>query len=248
MTRNIEWIAHRGESYLAPENTMAAIDLAWQLGAEAVEIDVHLTRDGQLILSHDADTARTCGEKRIIKEHTLAELQSLDAGIWKGEQFAGEPMPTIDEALASIPDGKRLFVEIKVGPEAVPVLAEAIRRSRKSDEQIVVISFKEETIRATREQLPNLQAFWLSGQTRNESGRWKPGIGELITSAKSVGAHGIDLQAHEGITAGMVEFLAQFGLKLFVWTVDEPPLASQMREANVAGITSNRVAWLRQQV
>jgi glycerophosphoryl diester phosphodiesterase len=244
----MEWIAHRGESYLAPENTMSAIDLAWQLAADAVEIDVHLTRDGQLILSHDADTARTCREKRIIKDHTLAELQKLDAGRWKGEQFARERMPAIDDALASIPAGKRMFVEIKVGPEAVPVFAEAIKRSKKSDEQIVVISFKEETIRATREQLPNLQAFWLSGQKRNESGRWKPGLGELITSAKSVGAHGIDLQAHEEITAGMVEFLAQFGLKLYVWTIDEPPLASRMLEANIAGITSNRAAWLRQQV
>src|SRR5690349_12960399 len=128
----VEWIAHRGESCLAPENTMAAIDLAWKLGADAVEIDVHLTRDGHLILSHDFDTQRTCGEKRLFTEHTLADLQKLDAGKWKGEQFAGEKMPTIDDALASIPSGKRMFVEIKVGPEAMPAFDLAMRRSRKS--------------------------------------------------------------------------------------------------------------------
>src|SRR4051812_33214243 len=114
MSNTVEWIAHRGESYLSPENTMAAIDLAWRNGADAVEIDVHVTRDGQLILCHDFDTARTCGQKLIIKDHTLAELQKLDAGIWKGDEFRGEKMPTIDDALASIPDSKRMFVEIKV--------------------------------------------------------------------------------------------------------------------------------------
>jgi glycerophosphoryl diester phosphodiesterase len=247
MTRNIEWIAHRGESFLSPENTMAAIDLAWRNGADAVEIDIHLTRDGQLILSHDFDTQRTCRQKLIIKDHTLAKLQQLDAGVWKGEQFRGEKMPTIDQALASIPDGKRMFVEIKVGPEAVPVFAQALKRSGKGDERIVVISFKEETIRATREQLPQLQAFWLSGQKKNDSGRWKPSVPEMITTAKTIGAHGIDLQAHESINAGWTEMLRQFGLQFYVWTIDEVPLATQMIAANVSGITTNRCAWLRAQ-
>jgi glycerophosphoryl diester phosphodiesterase len=246
--RNIEWIAHRGESFLSPVNTMAAIDLARRSGADAVEIDIHLTRDGQLILSHDADTQRTCGQKLTIKDQTLAELQQLDAGIWKGDQFRGEKMPTIDDALATIPDGKRIFVEIKVGPEAVPVFAEALKRSGKRDEQIVVISFKEETIRATRQQLPNLQALWLSGQKKNDSGIWKPSVPEMITTAKTIGAHGIDLQAHEGITAGWTEFLQQFGLPLFVWTIDDVDLARKMIAAGVSGITTNRAAWLRQLV
>jgi glycerophosphoryl diester phosphodiesterase len=248
MNRTIEWIAHRGESFLCPENTMAAIDLAWRNGADAVEIDIHLTRDNQLILSHDADTQRTCGQKLIIKDHTLADLQKLDAGLWKGEDFRGEKMPAIDEALASIPDGKRMFVEIKVGPEAVPVFAEAWMKSGKVDEQIVIISFKEETIRATREQLPNLRAFWLSGQKKGDFGNWKPSVPEMITTAKTIGAHGIDLQAHEGITANWTEFLQQFGLQLFVWTIDDVDLAKKMIAAGVSGITTNRAAWLRQLV
>jgi glycerophosphoryl diester phosphodiesterase len=248
MTRNIEWIAHRGESFLSPENTMAAIDLAWRNGADAVEIDIHLTRDGQLILSHDFDTQRTCRQKLIIKDHTLAKLQQLDAGVWKGEQFRGEKMPTIDQALASIPDGKRMFVEIKVGPEAVPVFAQALKRSGKGDEQIVVISFKEETIRATREQLPNLQAFWLSGLNQDEpTKQWKPSLDELIARAKGCNAHGIDLQAREIIDADYTAKIREAGLDFYVWTIDEVPLATQMIAANVSGITTNRCAWLRAQ-
>lgn len=249
MSKEVEWIAHRGESHLYPENTMAAIDLAWRNRADAVEIDIHLTRDNQLILSHDFDTARTCGQKLIIKDHTLADLQKLDAGIWKGAEFRGEKMPTIDDALASIPHGKRMFVEIKVGPEAVPVFAEALKRSGKRDEQIVIISFKEETIRATRERLPNLHAFWLSGLNQDEQTKlWKPNIDELITRAKGCNAHGIDLQAREIIDADYTAKIRAAGLDFFVWTIDEVPLAKKMLAAGVSGITTNRAAWLRQLV
>jgi glycerophosphoryl diester phosphodiesterase len=247
--RKVEWIAHRGESYLAPENTMAAIDLAWRNNADAVEIDIHLTRDGQLILSHDADTQRTCGQKLIIKDHTLADLQRLDAGLCKSESFRGEKMPTIGDALASIPDGKRMFVEIKVGPEAVPVFAEALKRSKTADAKIVVISFHEETIRATRQQLPNLQAFWLSGLNRDEQTKqWKPSVDELSARAKGCNAHGLNLQAREIIDADYAAKIRAAGLEFYVWTIDEVPLAKKMIAANVAGITTNRLNWLRSEI
>jgi glycerophosphoryl diester phosphodiesterase len=247
--RQVEWIAHRGESYLAPENTMAAVDLAWKLGADAVEIDVHLTRDGHLILSHDFDTARTCGEKRLFTEYTLADLQKLDAGKWKGDKFAGEKMPTIDDALASIPSGKRMFVEMKVGPEAIPAFDRAIRRSKKSPEQIVVISFKDETINATREMLPQLQAFWLSGLKHDEQTKqFTPTLDELIARAKACNAHGIDLQAQEIIDADYTKRIRDAGLDFYVWTIDHVPLAQAMIAAGVSGITTNRPAWLRAQL
>src|SRR6476646_10554366 len=99
----VEVIAHRGESADAPENTMAAFRLAWERKVRAIELDVHLTGDGKLIVVHDADTKRVAGTKRIIKESTLDDLRSLDAGRWKGARWAGEKMPTLDEALATIP-------------------------------------------------------------------------------------------------------------------------------------------------
>ena len=82
-------IAHRGESRLAPENTLAAINLAWQRGADAVEIDCHLTADGHLIVCHDDNTRRTAGRKLVIRQSTLAQLRELDAGAWKGVRWGG---------------------------------------------------------------------------------------------------------------------------------------------------------------
>src|SRR5688500_6786093 len=75
--KKVEWIAHRGESYLAPENTMAAVNLGWQLGADAVEFDVHLTSAGKLLVINDADTLRVTGgeengSKLVVKEHPAA--------------------------------------------------------------------------------------------------------------------------------------------------------------------------------
>ena len=107
-------IAHRGESFDAPENTMASFALAWQRGDDAIELDVHLTADKQLIVSHDPDTQRAAGVKRIIRDELFAVLQTIDVG-------RGERMPTLEQVLRAMALGKQAFVEIKVGPEAVAV-------------------------------------------------------------------------------------------------------------------------------
>src|SRR3954468_15593010 len=120
-------IAHRGASRDAPENTLAAVRLAWAQHADAVEIDVHLTRDGRLAVIHDPDTQRTTGVPRIVAQSTFAELSELDAGAWKNARFAGEKIPALEDVLAVVPDGKRLFVEIKGGPEVVPELRRCMR-------------------------------------------------------------------------------------------------------------------------
>ena len=104
----------------APENTLAAFNLAWKQGADAVEIDCHLTADGHLIVCHDGDTQRTTGRKLVIRQSTLAQLRELDAGAWKGARWAGQKLPTLAEVLDTIPENRRLLVEVKVGPEAVP--------------------------------------------------------------------------------------------------------------------------------
>ena len=108
-------VAHRGASYDAPENTLAALDRAWALGAESCEIDVRVTADGAVVVIHDATTARTGGVDRPVSGQTLAELQALDVGGWKGPGFAGQRVPTLAQALASVPRGRMLFVEIKTG-------------------------------------------------------------------------------------------------------------------------------------
>src|SRR5258706_6726864 len=117
-----EIVAHRGASYDAPENTLVSQELAWKHHADAAELDVHLTKDGKLAVMHDPTLKRTTGHEGKFEDFTLAKLRQLDAGKWKGPQFAGEKIPTLDEMLAHIPPGKRIIIHIKVGAEIVPEL------------------------------------------------------------------------------------------------------------------------------
>ena len=98
---------HRGESDLAPENTMASFALAWKNGVKIVETDIHLTKDGQVVICHDADTYRTSGNKTkvIIKDSTLEEIQKVDVGAWKGPEFAGQKCPTLRQLYDAMPAG-----------------------------------------------------------------------------------------------------------------------------------------------
>src|SRR5687767_15734678 len=101
----VEIIAHRGASGEAPENTLSAMKLAWAQGADAIELDLWLSKDGKLVVFHDADTKRFEKQPRKIPELTWDEVQTLDVGSWKGAQFKGERIPTLESILATIPPG-----------------------------------------------------------------------------------------------------------------------------------------------
>src|SRR5580700_5266452 len=144
----VEIIGHRGASEDAPENTLASFRLAWTQNADAAETDVYLSKDGEIVVIHDANTRRVGGRDGKVVDQTLAELKQLDIGRWKGEQWAGERIPTLAELLAIIPEGKRLFIEIKCGPEIVPQLVEVIRKAHKRPEQTCLIGFSYEVMQA----------------------------------------------------------------------------------------------------
>lgn len=122
-------VAHRGASHDAPENTLPAFQLAWKQGADAIEGDFHLTKDGKIICIHDYDTKRVAGTKLIVKDSTLEQLQALDAGKWFRAEFKGTRLPTFAEVAATVPDGRKFYVEVKCGPEIVPALLRGIIES-----------------------------------------------------------------------------------------------------------------------
>ena len=108
---------HRGGAAYAPENTMAAFKKGKALGADLLELDVQLTRDGHLVIFHDDTLDRTTNGKGLLRERTLAELKELDAGSWFSPEFAGERIPTFEEVVEWATDvGMRLNVELKSGP------------------------------------------------------------------------------------------------------------------------------------
>ena len=115
----MEIIAHRGASYDAPENTLAAFCLGWEQQADGCELDLRLTGDHQVIVIHDSSTRRTTGTRRIVGRCTLAEVQALDAGSFKGPQWQGEKLPALADVAATIPEGRRLLMELKCGSEVL---------------------------------------------------------------------------------------------------------------------------------
>ena len=150
-------VAHRGASYDAPENTVAAMKLAFEQGADGVEADFYLTSDGHIVCSHDKDTERTAGVKHVIVETPLEVLRKLDVGSWKNEKYRGERMPTFAEIAETIPSDKKFIIELKVGPEIVAPLKEALAKTDLEDDQILIICFNEKTVAECKKLLPELE-------------------------------------------------------------------------------------------
>lgn len=242
-----EFIAHRGASYLAPENTMASIQLAWEMDVDAVEIDIYLTADHEIVLFHDRTTNRIGGRDKAVEDQTLEELQELDVGEWKGSQWKGERIITLDEALATLPKGKRMIVEAKSGPEIVEPMLDAIYRSGHHPHQVVVIAFSYEVAAKTKKLKPQQQVLWLSGfQQDSETGKWSPKINELVEKTLDANLDGLNLQFTGPATnAEEVAIIRNAGLGYFVWTVNDIEDAEKAIELGVDGLTTDRPAWMK---
>ena len=246
---NVEIIAHRGASFDAPENTVAAVRLGWEQGADAVEFDVYLSKDGKIVVLHDKDTKRTAGLDRPVVGQTLAELRTLDVGRWKDPKFAGERIPTLAEVLAPTPAGKRVFIEVKCGPEIVPELKRELAAAKLRPEQTAVISFSADVIAAVKKELPELKAYWLVslGSSKKKPKKvWT--TDEVIAKARAIQADGLDLSADAEVTPRYIRAASEARLPVYVWTVNDPALAKQMIAAGAVGVTTDRPGWLREQL
>ncbi len=242
-------IAHRGESHLAPENTLAAVNLAWSLGSQTAEIDVHLTSDGRLAVIHDADTKRTGDRALVVKDSTFEQLQAVDVGRWKDPKWAGQRIPSLEQVLAEVPAGRNLLIEVKAGPEAVPALRKAIESCGKPANQFVVISFKAAVIAEVKKTLPRQKAFWISGLKQDkDTGAWSPTLDQLLATAREIRADGLCIQAQKPVDKAFVAGVKAAGLLLNVWTVDSPDDAKRLIACGVDSITTNRAAWMREQL
>ena len=242
-----EIIAHRGASFDAPENTLTAIQLGWEQGADAVEIDVHFSKDGHVMVIHDDNTLKTAGVRRKVASQTLAELKALDVGRWKDSKFAGERIPTLTEALGTIPNGKRMFVEIKCGPECIPSFVRDVRNSGRKPDQIVPIGFSLETMQALKRSAPELEVCWIVEFKRTLRG-WSPTAGRLIEQVAKAGLDGLDVSGKGPVDAAFTRAVHDAGQTLYIWTVDAPDKARTLIEAGVNGITTNKPGWLRSQL
>jgi glycerophosphoryl diester phosphodiesterase len=246
---DVEIIAHRGASYDAPENTIESVKLGWEQGADAVEIDVYLSKDGHIVVHHDGTTKKLAGVDRKVVDQTLAELQQLDVGAWKGAKWKGVRIPELDDVLATIPEGRRMFVEVKCGPEIVPDLAKAFKRSGKKPEQLVVICFNYEVVKQTKARMPKIDCFYLSSfKVDEKTGEQTPSAEKLIAMAKAAKLEGINVN-YKGLgDKTFFDKVKAAGLELFTWTVNSSDEGKRLAKLGITGITTDRPGWLRREL
>lgn len=233
-------VAHRGASAYAPENTLPAFELAWELNADAIEGDFHLTADGEIVCVHDFSIEKYTGIDRRVNEMKLEELRALDFGVWKGHKWQGTAIPTLAEVLATVPLGKRIFVEVKCGPEIVPELLERVEESELEQDQVVFISFEENVIERLKTEAPEYVANWLVSLEVDGEGNWKPSLAELKRVLKKTGADGISTRAIGELNERWVSSFKEEGWGYHVWTVDDPIFALKLVDIGVQTVTTNR--------
>ena len=245
-----EIVAHRGASADAPENTLTALRLGFEQGADAGELDVHLSKDGKAVILHDADTKRVAGVEKKVVDQTFEELRRLDVGgwgDWNGKGFS-EKIPTLDECLALVPPGKKMYIELKSRLETLPALEESLRRSKLKPEQTVIITFHYEVAEAAKKKFPDRRVYWLHSYTQDKKTGQYPDLDELIEKAKRAKVDGLNLNHEFPLDPAAVSRIHAAGLGCYAWTVDDPAKAKRLVEAGVDGITTNRPGALRREI
>jgi glycerophosphoryl diester phosphodiesterase len=238
-------IGHRGASDDAPENTVASFKLGYAQGADGCELDFRSTEDHRLIVIHDGTTRRVAGVDKKVSEQTFDELRALEVGQWgkwKGKGFT-EKLPTLDEALATIPEGRKFYLHCYCAESDIKQVRDSVVQSGRKPDQVVLIAFDLGPCIEFKKLLPQCQAYWLCSYRSKSSS-----LTELIQKAKAAGVDGINLDHHFPIDKAFVEKVHRAGLEMHVWTVDDVAEAVKLVRAGVDSITTNRPGWLRSQV
>jgi len=241
----MQLMAHRGASLDAPENTLAAFQLAWQQEADGIEGDFRLSADGHLVCLHDAHTGRIGSQRLEVATSTLAELQTVDVGAWKGNAFRFEVIPTLPAILGTMPPNKRFLIEVKDGPASIAVLARDLAAGPIGLEWIDILAFDKAVIRQARALIPGAKAYWLSELKPGPDGN-RPTPDEVIAGLRECGADGLDAHAGPGLTPEVAAVVRHEGYGLYAWTVDTLPQALACHGLGVQGLTTNAPGALRE--
>ncbi|MEN9676518.1 MAG: Glycerophosphoryl diester phosphodiesterase [Verrucomicrobiota bacterium] len=247
-------IGHRGASKEAPENTLAAFRSAMTAGVDLVELDYHHSRDGIPVVIHDATLDRTTdatnrwgGQNLRVSDRTLAELRELSAGRWFTPPFPGESLPTLDEALEVIQAGNVTLIERKDGEAATCV---ALVRRRSLVNRVVVQSFDWDYLRNYHQLEPD-QVLGALGPPGSRGGR------KLTDEEKALNDAWLDEISELGaqvavwnrqVDAASVRSAHARGLKVWVYTIDDPELARNLVDAGVDGVITNDPERLRESI
>jgi len=226
-------IAHRGLALDFPENTLGAFQAALSSGADILETDIHLTKDGQVVVAHDPDVKRVAGQPGLISDYTAAQLKSLDLG-------AGNSFILLWELLEALPEA-RFNIDLKVRPVVQPFVD--VVRQMNAHERVLIASFDEKHRQMASSELPGVVSsatppHILEGRLRSWLGlsvdTWAPPPG-MVALQIPVTYFGLAL-----VTPSMIRAAHKKGLEVHVWTINDPVAMRRLWDMGVDGIVTDR--------
>jgi len=225
--------AHRGYSAKAPENTMAAFELALEFDADGIELDIHLTKDGEIVVIHDDTLDRTTNGTGLVSTYTMSELKAFDAGAWFSPEFAGEQIPTLRRVLDLTKGTDTLLnIEIKTGLGFEQLNEKLIPLLDKYDcwERTIISSFNHYALAHLISLKPQARTAIL----------YSAGLVNPWVYAKSIGATALH-PYHRTVIPEIVTAAQQNGMMVNVWTVDKEEDVERMKVCRVDSVITNQV-------
>ncbi|EQB35167.1 hypothetical protein M948_18890 [Virgibacillus sp. CM-4] len=234
---HVENIAHRGASGHAPENTMAAFHKAFWMKADYIEVDVQMSKDGELVIIHDTTLDRTTDGSGLVSEHTLEEMKQLDAGSWFSNEYAGEKIPTLEEVLDEFRGKIGILIELK-SPELYPGIEEKVAEALKDrnmdkprNNKIIIQSFNHDSVIKTKSLLPRVPLGVLAGMS------WQDVTDEEIEEFATYADY---FNPNQNIlNPELVERIHDKKLKIWPYTVREQEQADRLLKLGVDGIITD---------
>ncbi len=237
----VTYTGHRGAACYAPENTLASIDTALKLGVDRVEVDVHQTKDGQVVIIHDETVDRTTNGHGKVKDLTFAQIEKLDAGSWFSPEFKDEKIPSLEQAFQLI-DGKAVFViELKHGSDVYPGIEQKVIdliRKYNAYDWVIIHSFDDKVLEKFHELDPKV--------TLHKLFVFKMNMIPLMYDTK---LHFTSLKRYKYckelsvyykfLNPYLIKRAHQLGFKVNAWTVDDPKTGLRLVNYKTDGIISD---------
>ncbi|HEY7205091.1 MAG TPA: glycerophosphodiester phosphodiesterase family protein [Methylomirabilota bacterium] len=224
-------IAHRGASADAPENTIAAFELALEQGADGIELDVHLSADGHPVVIHDFTLERTTNGSGQVRAQRVRDLKRLDAGGWRDGRFLGQRIQTLQEVLERFRDRARFWVELKAGSRVYPGIEERVVSTLEIYDvvgQALVQSFDHDAITLTRSLSREIRVGVLVEEAPVPDAFLTPEVANAICPGEEL------------VTESLLTRIRDAGLECYVWTVNEPAQMDRLVSWQVDGIITDR--------
>ncbi|MFE4488144.1 glycerophosphodiester phosphodiesterase [Bacillus altitudinis] len=234
-------IAHRGSSSAAPENTIAAFDVAVEQGADYIELDVQMTMDQHVVVIHDDTVDRTTNGNGLVKSYTLDQLKKLDAGSWFDQQYTNERIPTLQEILERYSQRIGILIEIKHPKRQIGIekaVARIINRFAYS-RHIIIQSFDVHALQRIKAFAPSLRTALII----------KPDAFKLtkrkLTTYSSF-ANCLNMKKTM-INRWWIDRIHTFGMDVFIWTVKDQKTAARIKKYPIDGVVTDNPLFFQKE-